>query len=242
MVSRGWDNLGDWSTATTFEDAARALAVRLARAIDMGPGQHILDVGFGYGAELELWLDAFDVAHVAGLEPNMMRVRAARRRLGRRVELHCGTASMVEACFRGARLDGVLALDNIYHFNDRDAFFDAAHSVLKPGGRLGFTTLVLEPTRYARAWSGIAPAFGVVDASSLTVPGLRRGLERAGFGAISVERLDAEVMRGFARYVARGGAWERPGIREALRFGLTGLACALGPCAGLGYAQVVARR
>src|SRR5687767_11162216 len=44
-----WLNLGYWKEARTYPEAAAALARKLADAAQLGPGDRVLDAGFGFG-------------------------------------------------------------------------------------------------------------------------------------------------------------------------------------------------
>jgi microcystin synthetase protein McyJ len=52
-----WLNLGYWKTARRYSEAACALACLLADAARLGPGDHLLDVGFGLAEQDFLWLE-----------------------------------------------------------------------------------------------------------------------------------------------------------------------------------------
>jgi erythromycin 3''-O-methyltransferase len=209
-----WANLGDWSTATTYPDAARALAVRLGTAAGLHPGQRIADVGVGAGEQLLVWLTQFGVQHISASDRSAALVAAATRRV---VAAGHGAGATVVAAAASAltlppqSVDRVLALDAAYHFADRPGFFRRAAAALRPSGRLALTDLVSEtpPTRTLRAMARLS---GIPVANLLTTAAYTGVLERAGFTDVRTEDLTTAVLAGFARW-ARAQRWSH--VRRA---------------------------
>lgn len=235
-----WGNLGLWP-ATGYAAACSALARRVGEAASLAPGQRVLSVACGAGDELELWVRAFGIGHALGVERDAAARGLAQRFVGDAVAvtgaLPAGPLPIAE------RFDAVLCVDAAYHLSPRPAYLAQWHAVLKPGGQLAFTDLVLDsrrslPLRAAARLCGV-PAGDLVGAD------VRRAqLRDAGFVDVRVERLDAEVLDGFAQFVraqrarlgprAAGPAWRRVALTAAL----------IAPCRalGLGYALFSARR
>lgn len=212
-----WGNLGLWPAAD-YAGAAEALARRVATAAGLGPGQRVLSLACGAGDELALWRAAYGVAHASGTERD--------------------TGPVPEGPF-----DAVLCVDAAYHFSPRPAFLAQAFRRLRPGGRLAFTDLTLAG-RAGMVVRGAARLCGLAAGDLATVAQRSRELRAAGFVELRAEPLDAEVLDGFARFVAAqrrrlgpdaaGPAWRRVAVTAAL----------IPPCraAGLGYALFSARR
>jgi microcystin synthetase protein McyJ len=134
-----WLNLGYWKTARAYPDAARALAERLGEAAQLGPGDAVLDVGFGFAEQDLFWLEHFKVAHITGVNITAMQVersaaRVAQRGLQAQIDLRVGSAT--ELAFEDASFDKVTALECAHHFDTRQRFFEEAFRVLRPGGKL----------------------------------------------------------------------------------------------------------
>lgn len=212
-----WGNLGCWPAAD-YAGAAGALAQAVGRAARLAQGQRVLSLACGAGDELALWRSAFGVAEAQGTE--------------------VGSGPVPPGPF-----DAVLCVDAAYHFSPRRAWMAQAFARLRPGGRFAFTDLVLE-RRAGLVLAGAARLCGLTLAD--LGPAARRTdeLAAAGFADVQVQRLDAEVLDGFAAFVraqrvrlgplARGPAWRRVAITAAL----------IPPCraAGLGYALFSAIR
>ena len=134
-----WLNLGYWETAHTYPEAAVALACLVAEAGQLGPGDHVLDVGFGLAEQDFLWLERYGVARISGLNITPMHVERARARVQARglldrIDLQLGSAT--EIPFAADSFERVTALECAFHFDPRQRFFEEAFRVLRPGGRL----------------------------------------------------------------------------------------------------------
>lgn len=243
-----WGNLGDWSQASEYVEAAGALARRLGRAAGFGPGQHVVDLGSGGGDQLRMWIEEFDVERVTAVERDPhLAARAAERAtawgLHRRIRVRVGEATT--ASWTEAPVDRVVALDSAYFFPARKGFLRRCCEALHPGGVLAVTDLLRGtgvPARVARA---VGPLFGVPGDGLLTEARYRGLLAESGFGGIELEDCTEEVLGGFSRWV-RGGAHRRgrtPALSARLGLSVTGRAAGfLSGRSGLRYVVATARR
>jgi cyclopropane fatty-acyl-phospholipid synthase-like methyltransferase len=137
-------NMGYWREARDYDAACEALAVLVAEHAQLGPGQRVLDAGFGFGDQVLLWADRFGV-DIVGLnitrsQVDVARDRVRRANLSERVDLRHGSA--LATGLPDASVDRVIALESAFHFPSRDRFFAEARRVLRPGGRLVIADLV----------------------------------------------------------------------------------------------------
>ncbi len=214
-----WGNLGLWPDEVQGSDyagACTALADRLAQAAGLQRGTRLLALGCGAGEELRHWQRRFALADSVGLEPD-----AARRAMARPGDAagHIGisddsvsTPRLLDAPasqLLGAAGEGfhaVLALDSAYHFGQRARWLAQAHAALRPGGRIAFTDLVLEPSG-ALQGLGAAALRRMARRPAIHIPelmpraGVMAALEAAGFTDLQAIELSHEVLGGFVRFV-----------------------------------------
>jgi SAM-dependent methyltransferase len=239
-----WGNLGLWTPGTDYAGACAALAEAVGRAAHLAPGDHVLSVACGEGEELRLWVDQFEVASACGVEraPGAAGAPDGDPPRIERIQADASTWTPPRAAF-----DAVLCVDAAYHFAPRARWLARLRAALRPGGRLAFTDLVLDP-RPAWHWRRLALRAAAASAGlalgEIVGPAIaRERVAAAGFDDVVLRRLDDEVLGGFAAFVptqeqrlgerARTPAWRRP--RATARW--------IGPCraAGLGYALLSAR-
>ena len=247
-VGAGWASLGSWHEAADYPGAARALAVAVGRAAGLDRGQRVLSLACGAGDELLLWRDVFGAAEVVGVERDRTAADTARQRLA--AAGHGAASSVLTADVMALApaplglFDTVLCVDAAYHFAPRFDFLQRAGALLRPGGRLAFSDLVRTPAAGQRPLLRAAARLcGLSFDELLPDDDQQRRLQAAGFVDIQLQRLDDEVLGGFARFVAAQrrqlgvAAWQPAWLRPALT------AAMIPPCRrlGLGYALLSAR-
>ena len=237
-----WQNLGDWSSATAYPDAARTLAVGLGQRLELGPSDRIVDVGCGMGDQLRLWHSAFNVPSVLGLEPAVASVACASERVadldGASVEANDDRA------LAGRAATVVVSLDAAYHFASRRTFLERAAATLPSGGRLGLTDLFIPtapPTARARLF---AIAAGIPRANLWTHSQWRATLTDTGFELMEWTDLTESVLGGFGRWGihAARGFWRRPRLGWLMIAGTALAATDAAKRGWLGYSRIIARR
>lgn len=246
-----WGNLGLWSDGADYAAACRALALAVGQAAGLRPGDRVLAVACGGGAEMPLWIDDFGAASVLGIERDARLAAEATSTHGRRVlagriqVLHGDAMDPLPPALAGEGFDAVLCVDAAYHLSPRRHWLAQVHGLLRPGGRLAYTDLVLDGQRAGSPLlRRAARACGVPSDDLADADGQRRRLQQTGFTDVGKQRLDEPVLGGFARHVRRqslhlgtaalSAAWRRP-LATALL---------IPPCraAGLGYALWSARK
>ena len=143
-----WDNPAnaDGSVAD-FTNAAESLTSLVCDFGDVGSGLSILDCGCGFGGTLSSLNENFSNRHLVGLNIDPRQLARARTEVqpfnGNQIEFVEGDACQLP--FENASFDVVLAVECIMHFPSRERFFQEAHRVLRPGGRLAFTDFFVPP-------------------------------------------------------------------------------------------------
>lgn len=202
-------NLGYWAEAADYDGACEALADELGRLAELGPGQRVLDAGFGFADQDLLWAGRHSQLAILGLNVTPSQVALARERvaaagLADRVELREGSA--LASGEPDASFDRVLALESGFHFDTREAFFAEAFRLLRPGGVLAMADLA---TREDAPPEGLAErllgavgrrVWQVPEANLYPASGFARRLEAAGFEDVEVRSIAEDVFAPFKAY------------------------------------------
>ncbi len=157
-------HLGHWDDAPggpprsgEFERAQARLDEILLGAADLRDGQRVLDAGCGFGASLE----RIDAAHrrmrLVGVNVDPRQLAICRQLAPR----PGNTLSWVlaDACalpLADASVDRVLCVEALFHFASRGAFFREVGRVLRAGGVLVLSDLVVRPAALDAATSRAA--------------------------------------------------------------------------------------
>lgn len=115
---------------------------QLLAPLQLAPGERLLEIGCGEGANLFHIGQRCPQAVLVGVDFSRTKVAAARRHLAR-AGLRCALApgDAADLPFADQRFDAVLIRDLLHHLPDRGAALQEARRVLRPGGRL----LLIEP-------------------------------------------------------------------------------------------------
>jgi len=212
-----WGNLGYWLPTATYPQAAKQLAVTLGQIANLQPTDHVLDVGCGYGDQLFVWHEQFRVAQIVGIEIEWKVVQAIQHHLKKRglltyIKPHYGSATELQQ-FKPASFDKILSLDSAYHYHPRRQFFASAYQLLKIGGCLALTDIILtaDTPPIWRRWLFQQGAIlaNIPPENMVTLTEYYTQLADIGFKNIHLIPIEAHVFRGFSHFMA--GHWLRHG-------------------------------
>ncbi len=209
----GYLSFGYWeSPSDTYPDAARRL---LDYFIDQGgieTAERVLNVACGFGTETFAFAERFTPQEIIGIDiarihTDVASAIAARRGIGGRVRFVHGDAVSLE--FPAESFSHILGIEGPADFRTRERFFGSAHRVLKAGGELILTDVILGPgfprrtvlqrlilSAARRAW--MAPPENQVDERQY-----RDQLTGAGFEIVAVRTIGDKVFPGYSRSFTR---------------------------------------
>ena len=147
-----------------FLEAAENLSQAMCEVGGIGNAMRVLDAGCGFGGTIAHMNERYTGMQLTGLNLDPRQLERARAkvvaRAGNEIEFVEGDACKMP--LEDESFDRVLAVECIFHFPSRKAFFQEARRVLKPGGTLAVCDFVPSP--------------GLVPFTSIRLPGrLSRG-------------------------------------------------------------------
>ncbi|HAC62846.1 MAG TPA: 16S rRNA (cytosine(1402)-N(4))-methyltransferase [Cyanothece sp. UBA12306] len=201
-----WGYWPNWNQADgsigDFASAAEILCQRVYKAAGVREGDILLDTGCGFGGTIASLNEQFQNLEMTGLNIDPRQLARAKEKVK---PLANNKIAFVEgdACkmpFPDNSMDVVLAVECIFHFPSRAAFFQEARRVLRPGGRLGVCDFV--PASIFRLFqkllakmdiSMITSTYGRVD-SYFTVSDYQKLAKETGFNVTSIEDITSNTL------------------------------------------------
>lgn len=213
-----WGNLGYWRQDSKYPDACCALANLLANEVELAGVNSILDVGFGSGDQLLLWIEKYGVENIFGINLSQVQTELAKQRiletaerldLGHlKIDLKTGDELQLPQFWqpdRDGAVSRVLALDCAYHFPERDTFFKTSYQLLQSGGALGLTDVVFNlqsQPRYKRWMLNLMlRAAKVPKCNRLNKAQYESSLQQAGFNKVIMKDISEFVFSPFLNWV-----------------------------------------
>lgn len=209
----GFINFGYWpeGTATPIsveEKIASSVSLykRTFEALDACPSHRAMELGVGYGAGAQVFLEHYPVASFIGVDANPRHAAMSATRCSAFTNAYFIHASSDVLPVPDASIDRIYSLEAFQHFNVA-ASIQEIKRVLAPGGRLVVNTVF--PTRAGLVdrvtelvpFVSVYPEIG--NADDIVLPTFLSLLERSGFRSIRSESIGAHVWPLWHAWVAQ---------------------------------------
>jgi cyclopropane fatty-acyl-phospholipid synthase-like methyltransferase len=201
----GYSNFGYWNEGTSSpREASDNLVDRL---LEKAPGKagRVLDVGCGAGGTTRRLAERFGTSNVTAINISSYQLeRTSKAAPGVNTLLMSAT----NLSFDPASFDAIVCVEAAFHFDTRAQFFRQAYRVLKPGGHLILSDVLL----FASEVLAVSSAIGIPVANLGSASTYEHQLSLTGFEVATIESARKSTWESFFKYVATRGFEELNGI------------------------------
>ncbi|MFF1379742.1 SAM-dependent methyltransferase [Streptomyces sp. NPDC058308] len=196
--------------------AGRTVARMAAKAGDgLGPGTSVLDLGSGFGGAARRLAGEFGcrvvALNISEVQNTRHRELNARRGLDDRIEVVSGSFQDIPA--PDASFEVVWSQEALCHSGDRPGVLREARRVLKPGGRLVFTDIMIAEGAPGDVLRSVAERLRLTD---FATPGFyEEHLRSLGFTDVGFEDLSDHIETHY-RHLAEAVRTPSPGLVDGV--------------------------
>ena len=196
----------------SLTEAQRAKYASLARAMDLKPGQSVLEIGCGWGGFAEFAAGEVG-AKVTGVTISREQFDFARRRLFEQGLAERAEIRLVDYRDVTGRFDRVASIEMFEAVGERywPAYFQKVHDVMEPGGRAGLQIITIRDELFDdyRSRADFIQKYVFPGGMLGSEPRLRQVAERANLAWCEVARFGQDYGRTLAEWSQRfHAAWD----------------------------------
>lgn len=185
----GFHNYGYWTPETLKQREASEKLVDVLEGFFPHKEGNVLDVACGKGASTKRLLRDYDPSCVTGINISEKQLATCRQKAP-----GCRFINMdaTKLKFPSDTFNNILCVEAAFHFDTRDKFLRESHRVLKPGGCLALSDIILRSRQIASLMKRVPAANFVPDASQY-----RSILKGIGFENVRIVEARRQCWEGF---------------------------------------------
>lgn len=196
-----WDNPHTTIiSAKDFHHAANLMTQHVVQKAQIKDGHKILDIGCGFGGTIKFLNERYSNCTMVGINIDPRQIVIAKNTVtasnGNQVEFI--EADACKLPFTDQKFDVILCIESIFHFSNRQIFFEECRRILRPGGVLVVSDFVpIYPL--GSFMNFIEHAFHLVDKVygtmriDVSIPKYKKMAKTTGFSVVDVDNITSHT-------------------------------------------------
>jgi microcystin synthetase protein McyJ len=226
----GFLSFGYWTEDTRdYHEAVEALIDRMLQFEKPHNSGMVLNVACGYGAETLKIYEKIRPDKIYAIDITGAHIGFAKRHFNEMNlsdKIHFEKMDACRLCFEPNTFDYVIGIEGPAHFNTREQFLRKAYEVLKPGGIILLSDIIVDDAEtlkglYNRTIGKFcAKHWYMPEENWMPIEELKTLMERIGFKIDTAESVGNHVYPGFSRYNLKWESLKNAFHTRGFRIGL----------------------